>query len=310
MHSSLRRAITATACFAAAVAVVAPTSAASAADPDLRASVANPVHVVAVTGTDNGLWVKYTDEANFRNLGGILTDAPAVALGYEADYFVGVGGDRSLWVRTLDRGWQRLGQANARCAGVSAVVSADLFVVACRGDDNAGWVAWGQVPSGDGIPTIGNFVRLGGVLKHGLSVIDAADYSNDNPRANAIYIGVGTDNRPYFNPGGGRPWQLADNTTCGGTLTFSEFGDVGACRNLSTDAMKTFHFNREDYPMTGRVQGRTGVAVDLEDGDTRHYALGIDGNIYVARQAPDGTLGGFRLFGGSGKFGISAASFS
>ncbi|HVM26254.1 MAG TPA: hypothetical protein VM433_01095 [Mycobacteriales bacterium] len=304
MRSSLRRLLIASAAVAAVTASLTP--GATAAERDVIASADKPVHVVAVTGPDDRLWVRYTNQPSWFNLGGALVDAPAVARGYRADYFVGVGADGNVWIRSLTRGWQPLAPANTRCAGASAVVSGNQLGVACRGGDGALWAGFATLPNNDTLPYVKGFASRGGSFRHGVSISDIAD----STAARFIYSGVGLDNRPYSRTDNGS-WTSGTSATCSASFATSEFYEVGACRDTRSEGMLSFPIGQGGTvrPVNGRTIGRPGVAV-LVDGEARIYALGLDGSIWVARHPAGGVPGGFVRFGGAGKHGISAASFS
>jgi hypothetical protein len=265
-----------------------------------------------VTGLDNGLWVRYTDSPSWLNLGGTLVDAPSIVVGGAEDYFVGLGSDKNVWIRSVAQGWTRLAPRNTHCNGPSAVISAGQLAVACRGADNALWVGKAPLPATPGtLPFVPGFHTLGGGLRHGVSVSDGSTGAEPD----FVYSVVGTDDRPYVRTDESG-WDSPTSTLCSSTFTASEFFEVGGCRAFSA-ALWTFPLDGGDVQSAGgRIVGRPGVAVDA-DGEAWHYAQGTDGRIWVARQptGPGGVPGGgapgpFAPFGGMAKYGVAAVSLS
>ncbi|HVM26581.1 MAG TPA: choice-of-anchor D domain-containing protein, partial [Mycobacteriales bacterium] len=262
------------------------------------------VDIVTVTGTDGQLWVRDTDRLGWRPYGGRLVGAPAFAWGYYDDYFIGVGADENVWIRSWDQPWRPLGPRGTRCSGASAAVSHTTLAVACRGADGAVWV--GKTTTADGrLPQLSRWQSYGGRTKHGVSV---ADVSEAEGVAAFVYLGVGLDDRPWYrtdSPG----WAQLSRSACGDTLATSTYFNAVACRNLGDERLKTFHgpSGTDGALVDGRVVGRPGVSVD-PDGLTRYYVLGVDRSIWVATQQADGRLGPFRPFGGAGVGGISVHS--
>jgi len=119
--------------------------------------------VVAVRGTDGGLWVN--TGAGWGTRGGQLLGAPALARANGVTYYVVVGTDHGLWVRSDAAGWQPLTPSPVYCTsgpGAYADPASSSFTVACRGGDNALWYA--QMPLTGGLPQTGSMTSLGGYL--------------------------------------------------------------------------------------------------------------------------------------------------
>ena len=292
----------------AAVATVSAVTAAGIGSAPASAQVAGDIDVVAVVGYDDGLWVKYSNEANYRNLGGRLIETPSIVPGYDREYFVAVGGDGNVWVRSLARNWQPMAPAHTRCSGASAVISVDKISVACRGTDGAMWFSESAAPTGDALPFVSSFRSLGGFFKAGFgtSVADAAHYDTPGPQALTSVVGIGGDSRPYKKHQSG--WFLFSTAVCGATYSQSEYAEAGVCKvttgpgPLHVDAV-----NGRDYTTSGAVVGRSAITVG-SDGGARIFGLGTDGQIWIAHQPFGGAPGGFSRYGGGGKYGVAAVT--
>ncbi|HVM27317.1 MAG TPA: Ig-like domain-containing protein [Mycobacteriales bacterium] len=264
--------------------------------------------ILAVIGSDAQVWARSSKASGWTPLGGALVDAPVVVAGYDESYVVGVGRDRNVWIRgfSTSAGWRPLGPAGTNCAAPSAVVSGSTFAVVCRGGDGALWVAKTAV-SGTRIPAVTSWSSMGGGFRFGPSV---SDVSPNGFTADFLYSGVGND---------GRIWSRTEDTgwtplaapRCGGISTASEFFEAVSCRNDATSALKTFagYTSNDGRVIPSAIVGRPAVAVDA-DGVARHYVLGTDSALYTARQAADGTTGGFSRISGAGAHGLSAVSVS
>lgn len=302
------RSLLALAAVAAAATGVSPASAGT------QATVTNRVDTVAVVGGDDALWVRATTEQGWRGLGGRLVDTPSIVRGKGVDYFVGLGADRNVYVRTLARDWQPLGPKGTVCSGPSAVISISTLAVACRGGDGALWVGKAAVPAGGALPVVTSFSSRGGALQHGVSVADNADYAQPTPTAAFVYSGVGTNSSPYFRTDE-QDWRQITLSQCGGTYSESQYGIAGACQLLGSEMTLTLQYSApEDQPtersIPGRMRGRPGVSSD-PDFVTRYYVVGADGAVWSATRDANGTItSGFTRFGGSAKYGVAVANYS
>ena len=134
--------------------------------------------LVAVTGTDNALWVKQ-DGGSLTSLGGALSAAPAVVFVPVGNgqppvpVYLGVASDHRVWVRMPALGWQLL-SSTAQCldnvaAAVSGPVGGTTLTVACQGTDHALYYAQTSVAP-TSLPSIGSWTGLGGILTAGPAV--------------------------------------------------------------------------------------------------------------------------------------------
>ncbi|HVM28591.1 MAG TPA: peptidoglycan DD-metalloendopeptidase family protein [Mycobacteriales bacterium] len=259
--------------------------------------------VVAVAGSDRQLWVRRTDAGGWTSLGGQQLDAPAVTTWGGTTYFVVLGADHNVWIRTMQRGWARLGPVGTHCTAPSAVVSAGTLAVGCRGSDAGLWVGKVALPAGGALPVLPGWQGLGGVLKHGPSLSDVSSASSTPQFA---YTVLGTDDRPWVRRDGAG-WTKRSTQACGGTVAASRRFQALACKDAASASLKTFHApsGKDGQLVPGRMTGRPAVTADA-DGVARYYVLGTDGSIWTARQNADGTLGTFTAWSGIGMHGIGA----
>lgn len=276
--------------------------------------------VVAVVGTDQQLWVRYTD-GGWSPLGGRLVETPTVVALPPASqqphdpplWFFGTGGDGNVWVRSLSKGWQPFGPTGTRCSGISAARSLDTVAVGCRGGDGALYVA--KVPAVDGaLPSVGGWGRRGGQLGGGVAVVDDhTSYTGPH----FTYATVGTDHRPWYSSDSVGWAAMTENPgnrdLCGGVLSSSPDNyRAFACKDYYSAGLKTFHpaSGRFGYVIApSQVTGRPGVSTDPDD-VARYYVVGGDGTVWLCTQAPGGTTSGFGRFGGSALYGVAVASLT
>lgn len=261
--------------------------------------------VVTVIGTDGQLWFSQSRDRRWYPLGGRLVDTPAVVHSGGHTYFVGLGGDRNVWVRTLDRPWAALGPAGTSCTAPAAAVSRGILAVACTGSDAGLWAGKVALPAAGALPRLGGWQGLGGILRAGPSLYDA---SGSSTSAQFGYGVLGADGRPWVRTDG-TGWAMRSPHACGGTVAASQRAEVLSCRDSTSESLKTFHAasGRDGQLVAGRITGRPAIAADT-GGAARHYALGVDGTVWTARQQPDGSLSGFSHWGGAGVHGVGATT--
>jgi hypothetical protein len=266
--------------------------------------------VLAVIGSDNGLWVNQ-DGQGYISLGGQLiaaatvvsvpvTNAPPMPL------YIGVGTDHNVYYRSNTVSWQTLSGSPVNCAdNVGATVSSDgTLTVACRGSDNALWYAQGGVSS-LGVPQAwlnGGWQSLGGVL----SVGPAVGVVNGN----VTFIVTGSD---------GTLWSrtlttgyVALNASCKGRPALATYGPTSwlACRGLD-DALWYSQYVTAGWD-SFRSEG--GVLVDapavaLTSAQVTFYVEGSDTAVYHTALPvgwPPPAPSGYTFDGGVVKFGTSA----
>jgi len=269
----------------------------------VSADVVGFVDVVATVGTDGRLWVRDSTDPAWAPLGGDLRATPSVVPAPDDVWFVGLGGDGNVWIRDSDprRGWQRLGPVGTRCEGPSAVVSVDVLAVACRGGDGAVWAGRATVPADGSLPRIAAFRSLGGVVRHGAAVSDVSTGST----AQFAYLAVGADGFPYTHTASG--WKLFATVRCAGPVSTDEYFRRIACR--APDG--SLHATRPGWstgyhPLGGQLTGQPGVSVT--GGQTSaYYVLAPDGGLWRREREEPGP-DQWRRFGGTGRYGVAAAS--
>ena len=271
--------------------------------------VAPVIDRVAVVGTDNGLWVRRSDSSAWGTLGGTLIDTPSIVVNGSTTYYVVLGSDRNVWVRTDAIGWDRLGPVGTNCQGPSAAVSKGWLAVGCTGGDKALWVGKTALPA-SGLPKLPGWGSMGGILKTGPSLSDA---STGTSGAAFGYTVLGADSRPWFRTDA-VGWKMRSNALCGGVVASSQRAEALACKDDASASLKTFHAPSQPGAtllapkiVNGSIQGRPAVTAD-STGTARYYVLGSDGTIWRATQQPNGTLTPFSLWGGAGRHGLGAAT--
>jgi len=269
------------------------------------AQTADPqTDLVAVTGTDKRLWYTWSYRQDWRPLGGVLVDAPSIAVGTDV-YFVGLGQDNNVWIRSFSRGWQRLGPVGTHCANPVAEVSVDSLGVACLGRDGAIWFSQVTLRSDGTLPVLTGWRSLGGRLLSGPSLVDVT--LDDNVPLFWVSA-VGGDNRIWETLSRDPKWSTAYSAShrCGGPVTADYYGGH-ACRDLSTEGLRIASFGEGGTSVVpGRVKGRIGITSDAH-GTARYYALGHDGTLWTAYYDDGGSSAPrFTRFSGAGLGGVAA----
>jgi hypothetical protein len=260
--------------------------------------------LLAVIGSDNGLWVNQ-DGQGYNGLGGQLVaaitvvsvpvaSAPAVPL------YIGVGTDHNVYVRSNTTSWQTLSSSAVNCLdNVGATVSSGTLTVSCRGGDNALWYATGPVSS-SGLPTVSGWQSLGGVLSTGPAMAVVG--------GNVTFIVTGSD---------GTLWSrtvaagyVALNASCKGRAAAATQGAVSylACHGLD-DAL---WYSVNSGSGWGSFRSAGGVLLDAPavaatSTQVTIYVEGSDKAVYhTVIPLGGGTASGFTFDGGVVQFGTSA----
>ena len=257
--------------------------------------------VTAVTGTDNQLWLRFGDDRPWTPGGGRLVESPVVVAADGGGFVLGVGADHNVWYRSvLSPSWAPLGPEGTSCSGASAVVSAGVLAVVCRGSDGGAWVGRTTVGWGT-LSRLSGWSPLRGSVRYGVAVSDVSS-TGTGPRF--LYSAVGTDDRPWQRGDSGG-WTQLSSQRCGGDLGAEERGKAFACRDLATEALRTFAADGTTTTLGGRVTGRPAVTTRPQEA-TRFYALGLDRSVWYAERRLDGMSRPFTAFGGAGTGGVSA----
>ena len=138
-------------------------------------TTAHPNPQAVAVGVDCALWAHQGTFTGFASLGGVLLGAPAIVPSSPTTdpFYIITGNDRDLYIRSASLGWQRLtaGGTVICVDNPAAVVVSGVLWVACKGIDQALWVASGTVP-GSGVPQVGSgsWHSLGGTLVNGPAV--------------------------------------------------------------------------------------------------------------------------------------------
>ena len=250
---------------------------------------------LAVDGVDRGLWVRGAT-GGFSALGGVLIDAPSIVSAGGRTFYLGLGTDRNLYVRTDVLGWQRFGPVGTSCSGPSAAAVGSTIAVACQGSDNRLYAAKATAP-GQGLPSISGWTGLGGVLKHG--VVVRAEGSGFR------YTVVGGDDRVWSRTDSAGFSRVAGAPAAAGPIGVDSTGKA----IVTTNAAGAVSLLRDGQvtQLGGAVVGRPAVTVD-DDGAVRVYGLGADKRISRTSVSPLGHQTAWAVSGGAGNSGLAAVS--
>lgn len=289
-----------------------------------------PETVIAVAGaTTARLYAKTSTEANFRDLGGVLTDAPAVAYWISGGrtYYVVKGTSNALYVRTDTTPFSML-VPSAVCRFAPAVaISGDELTVACIGTNYALYYGTATLRTSEsGNPSIPRMVYQGGI---GVRGPDIFYMPNDNvpnfvvvnihDPATAPNISVRAATDPpgaYIQTGAHCADQpdlvgFPDDTTDPPSDYFfgCRYGDPAE----STDAL-FYEWNDgtgSTAELDGIMRGRVGIAAAEDLSVAVYYVTGADGHVYSKQVESGSSSGGdFVYIGGRARPGVAAATIS
>ena len=268
------------------------------------AAAVAPVDVLALVGTNTKLYVKTTDQVGYDNLGGSLIDAPGLAVG-DQPYFVGIGANNNVYVRTYDQGWAPLGPKGTNCSGASVAIAGNTMAVACRGSNGRLYVgkAVADATTSGRLPRITSFQNRGGQLLFGATV---------GVNKDAFYYDViGTNHLVYEATDTSGLRLVTGSPRCSSSLAIDVVTGGGvACRSEDGALLVLSNATDQFIKIPGAIVGRPAVSVD-DDGTSRYYALGTNRKIYTASQSPTGVVTGFRNApAGSGLFGLVSGSLT
>lgn len=243
-----------------------------------------PVTTVAVTGTNHALYVRRSDSPGFTNLGGYLLAPPAVARTADGTtYYVGIGANHQLYVRTDRIFWRSLGPQRVDCGQVGAAGLAQILDIGCRGLDNRLHSTQVDV-TGGGLPTWTTrayyVFDLGGIISSGPAVV---------PQDRSL--GTYTVTAPQSDAGGNNVWQWnAINNyqrwgrvarSCSSQPAASPDGAYYACRGPQ-GTLRFWHSGDEGtFDAGGRIVGTPGIAAHATRNSATVYVEGTDGAIYT-----------------------------
>jgi hypothetical protein len=273
------------------------TSAASAQTPAALPPGAPPSGtVVATVGTDGGVWIK----ANVPNIGsgygnvnpsswvglaGRVLSPPAVVNVGGQPYYIAVGTDHNLYVRTLNTAWNLASAPGTFCndsPGAAWNAISRILYIGCQGADHGLWVTAVPVTPGSvSFPFVG-FTNYGGDLSAGPAVAYLGGTVN--------FLAVTPTGLVYYHgPSVGSPW-VATNANCSFHLS-ADTTPVpgipgGACRGADGQAWarKFVAFPIAapfSTPQGGALLGGPGFAdYSCDTGAAIVFAEGTDGAVW------------------------------
>lgn len=293
---------------------LAASASASAAAPRSTATV-NAVSTVpaeiAVRGFNNHLYARGNAQPSFHDLGGRIISTPAV--GYSSTtgrlYFVAVGTDHALWVRTDYAPWSRLVGGHTACNYSPALtVLGNSFVVACTGLHSRQTF----VGATNTLPSDGNVPQI-------LQVQNQQGESDGSPTLSRS--GSGTYLWIIGQPHAGYNMYLRRLNEPAGTYQAEGYGCHGqagvagiagdnlylGCQNFTPDALR----NRLNYyvgsqrGLDGTMRGPVGVARAFDGSHATFFVTDLNGAVWMKDVSPSG-VDTFVKLGGDVQRGVGA----
>jgi hypothetical protein len=257
---------------------------------------APPGTVVAVQGTDNGVWIKANLPLNpnyanvnpdaWTSLGGQVIGPPAVVDVGGEPYYIAVGTDNALWVRTLETNWNSF--APSFCYDSPGAVydrATTTLYVGCRGGDDSLWVASTPLTPGQiSFPSV-TWTDYGGVLGAGPAVGLSSDSSPE-------YLAEAPNGQVWYHAASVDSGWVGTNANCVDTHLAADydvalFESIGACRGVDGQAWwgSAFFPTPFNTPEGGALIGGPGIAVNSSSFPVSSppylFAEGTDGAVWV-----------------------------
>ena len=247
--------------------------------------------LLAVTSQDKEIKVRTTPNG-FVVLPGTIKSAPAIVSNGGTTYFLGVGKDDTVRIRTQDSGYQRISPRGTECQDVSAAAIGEKLAVACRSASGR-LIVGRSILSSTGASAFSQFTDFGGSM-----------LSNTGPAVSGSskgfrYTIVSKNNIVKRRSGSSGFGNVSDAPTCFGTPTVDGIGHLLACIDAARALQVRSNSGSGFKKLGGKSYGRIGVAVDPDE-VTRYYSLRSDGTIMVASQSANGALTGFTPDKGKG----------
>jgi hypothetical protein len=248
--------------------------------------------VVAVQGTDNAVWIEANLPSNsnynsvnpdaWTSLGGQVLGPPAVVDVGGEPYYIAVGTDNALWVRTLETTWNRF--APSFCYDSPGAVydsSTGILYVGCRGGDDGLWVASTPLSPGQISFPFVTWTNYGGVLGAG----PAVGLSSGSPE----YLAEAPNGQVWYHAASVDSGWVATNSNCVDTHLAADFNaglgfSDGACRGADGQAWygQALFPAPFDSAQGGALVGGPGIATDSSDSSAPYlFAEGTDGAVWV-----------------------------
>lgn len=313
----------ATAVVVLAVLNAAPANATEASGATISA-VNPPLTIIAVTGTNGQLYSKKSNEG-FRNLGGVVRDAPAVAHSSLTGrtYYVVKSSNSALYVRTDVTGFTKIGGV---CLYSPAVgVFENRFVVACIGTNHGLYYASGTLGAGN--PVVSGWVYQGGYVTQGPAVFflgtTTPHFSVVGRDAFPGYAGLNVYSRSAADPPSGYRLMylscLGQPDIIGAPSSYDGYSFFG-CRNggafVGSPGQLYYEwdgsYGSAEYQADGVIAGRVGIASAADNSAAVVYVTGTNGNIYSKQLTSDYDTqpSGYTLVGCCALPGVAAATLN
>ena len=261
-------------------------------------------HVFANSDTGHSRWA---------DLGGRVLSTPAVAYSAQTEttYYVGIGTDRQLWVRTGKQSWRHLVDPSIynSCRYAPAVeLSGSTFAVACTGSGSGRtYVGTTTLPADGSVPILRALHNQGGYSLSGPTLLTAGSHlelavlSTANSIGN-VYLHFLSEPAGRFHRAGvycsARAGIANDSTYLG-----CQNGNPGKYGG-TTDSM--FFRTRDAAGVTGTMSGAVGVAANYSASQGAFFVTDLHGAVWAKNVTPTSQAGWHRL-GGQALPGVSAA---
>lgn len=268
---------------------------------------------IATRGLNDHLYARSTAQASFQDLGGRILNTPAV--GYSSStghpYFVAIGTDRTLWIRTDQKPWSRLVTAHRLCRDSPAVsVLGRSIVAACNG------LYYGAVWSGTAtLPATGDLPQIGALTRNGSGRYYNLGSPSLSRSGTKTYLWI---TLPTSEGGSMYTHQLDEPAGDFHEQVQSCYGQAGVagvlgdhfflgCQNLypRTSPNKLNYFVGTRRGLDGKIAGPVGVARSYDGAHATFFVTDLHGVVWMKNVSVTGDDSFVRL-GGHVEPGVSA----
>lgn len=257
-----------------------------------------PATWLAVAGSDSQMWVA-TAPAAYTPFGGGLRGAPAVVTSSGKPYYIGVGTNNALYVRTDADPWALLAPSDC-IYRPAAALQAGMLTVMCTAPDSSIWYGQTLLPA-SGLPFMSlspltGFANAGG----GITVVNGT-LTFFVPGLDS-YVYLRTLNSSWTKTA----WRVKGSVTAatGGTVAYVGMhgtdGHLYVGTSVSGGPWSTLFAG-------GMMLAGPGVAA-YSDGTARIFVEGTNYAVYDTLVTSSAASGAFMFDGGTVKGGVGAAA--
>ena len=239
------------------------------------------------------------------SLGGGTWNAPAIVQYQSNAYYIVVGTDNNLWMRTDSQAWSAIGNSGTYCKGFpyrpgATVVGSTLYIV-CVGSTGDIYLVWTRLGSWPP-PT------LQGVQDYGGSPTGGPGVATIGGTLTVLDVGQTNGGANVYSATSPNSWSPVSNWFCNWAIGFASAYGTAYMACDGTNSALWWAYNSGSgwssaYSLGGTV--RDGPTVAPTAGNAMFYIEGSDGQIWD--NSTDGNTGTWHADGGAIALGTAAS---